>query len=77
MRTNEFSGSWPFKLTCARSERASGCSDRDGFDLYGILRRTTWSTETHEMVEKTIPQGEDVPGTDEEQHTAPPASIRA
>jgi hypothetical protein len=29
------------------------------------------------MVEKTIPQGQDPPGTDEEQGTAPQPSIRA
>jgi hypothetical protein len=28
---------------------------------------------THETVEKSIPQGEDPPGTDEEQPTTPPA----
>jgi hypothetical protein len=31
------------------------------------------SGDTHNMVEKTVPQGEDPPGTDEEQRTAPPA----
>ena len=29
--------------------------------------------DTHDTVEKTIPQGKDPPGTDEEQGTAPPA----
>jgi len=31
------------------------------------------SVMTREAAEKTIPQGEDPPGTDEEQRTAPPA----
>ena len=31
------------------------------------------SGDTHDAVEKTIPQGKDPPGTDEEQGTAPPA----
>jgi Protein of unknown function, DUF488 len=31
------------------------------------------TSDTRETVEKTIPQGEDPPGTDEEQQTAPPA----
>jgi|SRR6476659_9499297 len=31
------------------------------------------SGDTHNTVEKTVPQGEDPPGTDEEQGTAPPA----
>jgi hypothetical protein len=31
------------------------------------------SPDTRETLEKTIPQGEDPPGTDEEQQTAPPA----
>jgi hypothetical protein len=29
--------------------------------------------DTHDTVEKSIPQGKDPPGTDEEQRTAPPA----
>ena len=31
------------------------------------------SGDTHDTVEKSIPQGKDPPGTDEEQGTAPPA----
>jgi hypothetical protein len=31
------------------------------------------ASDARETVEKTIPQGEDPPGTDEEQQTAPPA----
>ena len=31
------------------------------------------SSSEHDTVEKTIPQGNDPPGTDEEQRTAPPA----
>jgi hypothetical protein len=31
------------------------------------------SGDTHNGVEKTIPQGKDPPGTDDEQRTAPPA----
>jgi hypothetical protein len=35
------------------------------------------SGDARDTVEKTIPQGEDPPGTDEEQRTAPQPSIRA
>jgi hypothetical protein len=33
--------------------------------------------DTHEAVEKTIPQGKDPPATDEEQRNAPPAEHKA
>jgi hypothetical protein len=31
------------------------------------------SGDAHDMVEKTVPQGKDPPGTDEEQRTTPPS----
>src|SRR5262245_65951000 len=35
------------------------------------------SSSEHDTVEKTIPQGNDPPGTDEEQRTAPPIRLKA
>ena len=44
-----------------------------GFCLVPETAFAASSGDTHDAVEKTIPQGKDPPGTDEEQGTAPPA----
>ena len=44
-----------------------------GFCLVPETAFADSSGDTHDTVEKTIPQGKDPPGTDEEQRTAPPA----
>ena len=44
-----------------------------GFCLVPAMTFAASSGDTHDTVEKTIPQGNDPPGTDEEQGTAPPA----
>ena len=44
-----------------------------GFCLVPETTFAASSGDTHDAVEKTIPQGKDPPGTDEEQGTAPPA----
>ena len=44
-----------------------------GFCLVPEMTFAASSGDTHDTVEKAIPQGKDPPGTDEEQGTAPPA----
>ena len=44
-----------------------------GFCLVPEMTFAASSGDTRDTVEKTIPQGKDPPGTDEEQGTAPPA----
>ena len=44
-----------------------------GFCLVPETAFADSSGDTHDTVEKTIPQGKDPPATDEEQRTAPPA----
>ena len=44
-----------------------------GFCLVPAMTFAASSGDTHDTVEKTIPQGKDPPGTDEEQGTGPPA----
>ena len=44
-----------------------------GFCLVPETALAASSGDTHDTVEKSIPQGKDPPGTDEEQGTAPPA----
>jgi hypothetical protein len=44
-----------------------------GFCLVPEMTLAASSGDTHDTVEKSIPQGKDPPGTDEEQGTAPPA----
>ena len=43
-----------------------------GFCLVPETAFAASSGDTHETVEKTIPQGKDPPGTNEEKRTAPP-----
>ena len=44
-----------------------------GFCLVPETAFAASSDDTHDTVEKTIPQGKDPPGTNEEQRAAPPA----
>jgi hypothetical protein len=44
-----------------------------GFCLVPEMTLAASSGDTHNTVEKTIPQGKDPPGIDEEQRTAPQA----
>ena len=44
-----------------------------GFCLVPETALSAPSGDTHDTVEKTIPQGKDPPGNDEEQRAAPPA----
>ena len=44
-----------------------------GFCLVPETAFAASTGDTHDRVEKTIPQGKDPPGTDKEQRTAPPA----
>ena len=48
-----------------------------GFCLVPAMTFAASSGDTHDTVEKTIPQGKDPPGTDEEQRPRPQPSIRA
>jgi hypothetical protein len=44
-----------------------------GFCLLPGTAFTASTGDTHDTVERSIPQGEDPPGTDDERRTAPPA----
>jgi len=47
-----------------------------GFCLVPAMTFAASSGDTHDTVEKTIPQGNDPPGTEEQQGTAPPAEYK-
>ena len=47
-----------------------------GFCLVSEMTFAASSGDTHDTVEKTIPQGKDPPGTEEQQGTAPPAEYK-
>jgi hypothetical protein len=47
-----------------------------GFCLVPETTFAASSGDTHDTVEKTIPQGNDPPGTEEQQGTAPPAEYK-